>query len=388
MPSDPGAVTLLVGTTKGLFLVTGGADRTHWHVSGPHCDGWTINHATGDAHTGRIWAVGGNEWHGAGVWRSTDGGASFASQKLADGEMDAWIRNDPDAAALFGVEPQPPAPFTGQVDALWSVARAGDTLYAGAKPATLFESRDDGQTWSEVTGLSNHESRDSWNPGAAGMTLHTIVPDPADPARLWIAISAAGVFATEDGGSTWTRRNRLSNAERCASHPPHPAAPSDGQTGHCVHNMVRTGDGTTLYQQNHHGTYRSRDDGRSWDDITDGLPSTFGFPIAVHPGKPHTIWTLPLNGDSAGRYPPDARAAVWRSRDGGDSWEACRRGLPQEACFFTVLRQSMSVDAHQAAGLYFGTNTGSIFATLDEGDSFMEIARHLPTVLCVEAITA
>ena len=205
--------------------------------------------------------------------------------------------------------------------------------------------------------------------------------------KIWIAISAAGVFATEDGGASWERRNRISNAEAACDHP-HPAAPRDGQTGFCVHNMVRAdARGDLLYQQNHHGVWRSRDGGRSWDDITEGLPSTFGFPIAVHPGKPDTIWTLPLNGDAIGRYPPDAKAAVWRSRDGGDSWEPCRAGLPQEACFFTVLRQAMATDKAAQPGIYFGTNSGSVFASFDEGDSWQEIARHLPTVLCVETVT-
>ncbi|MDU8912885.1 hypothetical protein [Aestuariicoccus sp. MJ-SS9] len=171
-----------------------------------------------------------------------------------------------------------------------------------------------------LEGLTDHPSAKDWNPGAAGLTLHTIVPCPDDPQKLWVGISAAGVFATEDGGASWQRRNRLSNAGACADHP-HPAAPRDGETGHCVHNMVRAaGEADLLYQQNHHGVWRSADGGRSWDDITPGLPSTFGFPMAVHPGKPQTIWTLPLNGDSAGRYPPGAAAAVWRSRDGGATW--------------------------------------------------------------------
>ena len=378
-------VSLLVGTTKGLFLVTS-EDRSDWSVDGPHCDLWPINHAIGDAGTGTIWAGGGSEWEGTGVWRSDDRGASWTLSKLAHGQSEAFFADNDDVAKLFDWKPSPPAPFTGEISALWSLGRVGDRLYAGSKPATLFSSEDGGETWEKVSSLSDHPSAAEWQPGAAGLLLHTIVADPGNPEKFWIAISAAGVYATEDGGATWDRRNRLSNAEACGHHN-HPAAPRDGQTGHCVHNMVRAdGTGDLLYQQNHHGVYRSRDGGRSWDDITEGLPSTFGFPVHVHPRDGETIWTLPLNGDATGRYPPDAAAAVWKSTDGGESWEAKRDGLPQVACYFTVLRQAMSGDSANPAGIYFGTNSGSIFASTDEGESWDEIARHLPTVLCVEAV--
>ncbi|HPE26989.1 WD40/YVTN/BNR-like repeat-containing protein [Albidovulum sp.] len=380
-----GNITLLVGTTKGLFLVEGGNGRTGWSVSGPHCNGWPINHAVGDADTGTIWAGGGGDWHGAGVWRSEDGGQSWELSKLTAGQMDDWAANDADFAAMIGWEARP-LPFGKEFAQVWSLGRAHGRLYAGTKPASLLESLDDGRTWQRVQGLSDHPSAGSWQPGAAGLVLHTIVADPADPKKLWIGISAAGVFATEDGGATWERRNRLSNAESCAHHD-HPAAPRDGETGHCVHNMMRA-PGTTdvLYQQNHHGVWRSADGGRSWEEITAGLPSTFGFPIRVHPRDPDTIWTLPLNGDMAGRFPPDAACAVWRSRDGGQSWQAMRDGLPQKGCYFTVLRQAMAGDARDPAGVYFGTNSGSVFGTFDEGDTWHEIARHLPTILAVEAL--
>ena len=377
-------ISLLVGTTKGLFIVSS-KDRESWSVDGPHCDLWPINHACGDAESGAIWAAGGGDWNGAGVWRSDDGGANWTVAPLAHGQSEEMFANDPETAAMFGWEPSPPAPFTGEISAIWSIARIGGRLFAGSKPASLFVSDDDGDTWEKVNALTDHPSRESWNSGAAGMVLHTIVPDPSNAQKMWVAISAAGVFATEDGGASWERRNRLSNAEDCGHHH-HPAAPRDGETGHCVHNMMRApGDSDLMYQQNHHGVWKSTDGGRSWDDITEGLPSTFGFPIRVHPKDPKTIWTIPLNGDGAGRYPPDASAAVWKSSDGGESWSAKRDGLPQEACFFTVLRQAMSGDAHDPAGLYFGTNTGSVFASADEGESWREVARHLPTILCVEA---
>ena len=378
-------LTILVGTTKGAFLISGGDERNGWAVEGPFCDGWPINHIVGDPATGTIWAGGGSDWHGAGVWRSADGGKSWEVTRLSSGQMDEWAANDPDFAQMIGWKEEP-LPYSGAISQIWSLGLSNGTLYAGTKPASLLASTDGGESWDKIDALTNHPSAESWNPGAAGLVLHTIVPDPSDPKKLWVAISAAGVFATEDGGKTWERRNRLSNAESC-SHHDHPAAPRDGETGHCVHNMMRApGSEDLLYQQNHHGVWRSSDGGRSWDDITEGLPSTFGFPIRVHPRNPDRIWTIPLNGDSAGRFPPDAAAAVWRSSDGGRNWKDMREGLPQTGCFFTVLRQAMAGDERDPAGVYFGTNSGSVFASLDEGESWQEIARHMPTILGVEVL--
>ena len=277
-------------------------------------------------------------------------------------------------------------PFGDDYSQIRSLAHAHDTLYAGTKPAGLLVSRDSGKTWSRLDGLNDHPSAESWNPGAAGLVLHTIVADPPNADKLWIGISAAGVFAIEDGGKSWDRRNRLSDAEAC-NHHDHPAAPGGGEVGHCVHNMtLALGSTDLLYRQNHHGVWRSTDGGRSWDDIAAGLPSTFGFPICVHPREPDTIWTVPLNGDSIGRYPPEAAAAVWRSTDGGRNWRDKRTGLPQKNCFFTVLRQAMARNERDPVGIYFGTNSGSVFAGINEGVNREEIARRLPTILSVEAL--
>lgn len=381
-------VTVLVGTTKGAFLLTGAEGRDDWQVSGRHCDGWPINHVIADPASGTIWAGGGGEWPGAGVWRSTDGGATWALSLLANGSLDDMLRADPEVAAYLGHGPAPDAPFKGEVQAIWSLALTGGTIYAGGKPGKLYRSTDGGRVWTDVPGINAHPDRQGWQPGGAGLVLHSIVTDPDDPAKLWVGISAAGVFATEDGGQTWEPRNRLSNAGHAHVHIGSDATHAPHETGLCVHNIVRApGRSDLMYQQNHHGVFRSADGGRSWDAISDGLPSTFGFPVAVDPADPATLWVLPLNGDTQGRFPPGASAVVWRSRDGGASWVACRDGLPQKDCFFTVLRQAMAVDRVTPTGIYFGTNSGSVFASRDGGDHWAEIARHLPTILSVETLT-
>ncbi|MCE0505325.1 exo-alpha-sialidase [Roseivivax sp. GX 12232] len=380
------AFHLLVGTTKGAFILTS-EDRAAWSVSGPHCDGWPINHMAGDAEGGTLWAGGGNDFHGAGVFRSEDGGATWTLTKLSRGEIDTWLANDPEMRAFFGQAPAEDAPFGDSLDAIWSLHYSQGTLYAGAKPATLAKSTDGGTSWTALEALTEHPTAKDWAPGAAGLTLHTILSDPRAPEKLWVGISAAGVFASEDGGASWDRRVRRANTPAATSG--HPAAGSPEEIGLCVHNMVRapSAAGDVIWQQNHHGTFRSADGGRSWEEAGAGLPSTFGFPIAVHPADPETAWVLPLNGDMEGRFPPGASAKVWKTSDGGASWSPRQVGLPERDCFFTVLRQAMATDREADPGVYFGTNSGSVFGSRDGGESWEEIARHLPTVLCVEAFS-
>jgi len=351
-------VLLLIGTKKGVFLVQSDAARAEWAISGPFCETWPINHAVADPQTRTIYAGGGNEWFGPAVWKSTDLGAtwSHSSQGLAYDEGETPIKT------------------------VWSLAAAGQRLYVGVEPAGLFASDDAGQSFRHITGLRAHPTRPQWEPGGAGLILHSIVAHP-DPAKLWVGISSAGVFHTEDGGATWQPRNR---GTRCDFNPEDQKYPEFGQCVHCLV-MPRTDPGT-LYQQNHCGMYRSCDDGQSWQSIESGLPSSFGFPAATHPRDPNTLFLLPLNGDTAGRYMPDAKAAVWRTRDGGATWTDLRAGLPQQHAYFGVLRQAMATDICDPAGIYFGTNTGLLFASPNEGENFQCIANFLPPIFSVETM--
>ncbi len=352
------AVDLLVGTTKGLFILAGDAARSGWQVTGPFCDGWPINHAVGDRASGTIWAGGGSGWHGPGVWRR---------------EAGAWTMSK--------------GPFEG-AEQVWSLGRDGARLLAGTKPASLWQSDDGGMVWSKLEGLTDQPGSEAWMPGAAGLVLHSILC--GGQGRLWVGISAAGAFASSDGGTSWQRQGRRSNRPGPAGNLPrhwdNEEIRAEDEIFACVHNMAFGAAEGLIYMQNHQGVYRSRDGGALWEEITEGLPSTFGFPVAAHPRDPGTLWVFPLNGDSQGRFPVGAKALVWKSVDGGESWTGHGAGLPERDCFFTVLRQAMAVDRGTPAGVYFGTNTGSVFASGDEGESWTEVARHLPTVLTVEVM--
>jgi len=355
----PEKVIVLVGTKKGAFILESDASRRSWAMRGPYCETWPMNHVVGDPASGAIYGAGGNEWFGPAVWKSTDLGAS-------------WSHSSAGLAYEAGEAP---------VKSAWSLAVRGGTVYAGVEPAGLFRSDDGGVAWSHVAGLREHPSRPHWQPGGGGLILHSLVPHPDDPQRIWVGISAGGVFHTADGGASWEPRNRGTRADFL---PEGQNYPEHGQCVHCV--VLAPGGGELLYQQNHCGMYRSADGGRHWESIEAGLPSSFGFPAAAHPRDPATLFLLPLNGDSLGRFMPDGKAAVWRTRDGGDSWTALRTGLPQEHAYFGVLRQAMATDRLEPAGVYFGTGSGALYASADEGENWTCLAQHLPTILSVETM--
>lgn len=355
----PHPVRLLAGTRKGLFILDG--NDGDWTISGPFCEAWPINHAICDPASGAIHAAGGNEWFGPAVWTSRDGG-------------ETWSHSSAGLAHPEGEEP---------VKSAWSLAAGDGVLYAGVQPAGLFRSTDGGESWTPLDALRTHPSRERWMPGGAGLILHHILVDPSDARRLWVGISAAGVFASEDGGESWEPRNRGTRSDFMPEDQRYP------EVGQCVHSLVMAAGGNgRLYQQNHCGMYRSDDRGRSWDSIEKGLPSTFGFPAAAHPRCADTLYLFPLNGDSAGRFAPEGRVAVWRTRDAGASWTDLRDGLPQKDAFLTVLRQGMAADTHDPAGIYFGTTSGEIYASRDEGDSWQRIAEHLPLISSLEVARA
>ncbi|OYX75919.1 MAG: glycoside hydrolase [Rhizobiales bacterium 32-66-11] len=352
-------VLVLVGTKKGAFIAESDSARANWAVRGPFCETWPLNHVIGDPRSGTIHAAGGNEWFGPAVWKSTDLGES-------------WTHSSEGLAYDAGAPP---------VKTAWSLAHGNDALYVGVEPAGLFRSTDGGESFTHLPGLQAHPSRPDWHPGGAGLILHSLVLNPQDNSQIWVGISAAGVFHSADGGETWEPRNRGTRADYM------PEGQNYPEFGQCVHCLVMAPNRPDrLYQQNHCGMYRSDDGGRSWSSIEAGLPSSFGFPAAVHPRDDEMLYLIPLNGDTAGRFMPDAQAAVWRTADGGGSWEKRTDGLPQTGAYFNVLRQAMATDALEPAGVYFGTNSGALYASADEGGRWTCIAAHLPLITSVETL--
>ena len=367
------SVRVLVGTRKGAFVLTSDGKRKQWDISGPHFGGWEIYHLKGSpADPNRLYASQSSGWFGQLIQRSNDGGKTWepvGNKLVYDGVTGTHLWYDGTSrpwefARVWHLEPSPTDP---------------DTVYAGVEDAALFRSTDGGQTWQELPGLRNHPSGSSWQPGAGGMCLHTIVLDPSHPERIFIAISAAGVFRSDDAGKAWRPINRGLRSEQI----PNPTA----EVGHCVHRIAmhpsRPG---VLFMQKHWDVMRSDDAGESWKEISGNLPTDFGFPIEVHAHEPDTIYVVPIKSDSE-HYLPEGKLRVYRSRTGGNEWEPLTKGLPQSDCYVNVLRDAMAVDSLDSCGVYFGTTGGQVYASTDAGDTWTPIVRDLPGVLSVEVQT-
>jgi photosystem II stability/assembly factor-like uncharacterized protein len=365
-------VRVLVGTRKGAFVLTADGKRARWDVSGPHFGGWEIYHLKGSpADPDRLYASQSSSWFGQVIQRSRDGGKTWEAvdNRLAyDGPTGThqWYDGTPhpwEFARVWHLEPSLTDP---------------DTVYAGVEDAALFRSTDAGQSWQELPGLRTHGSAASWQPGAGGMCLHTILLDPSHPGRLHVAISAAGAFRSDDAGKTWRPANRGLRSEGI----PDPAA----EVGHCVHRIARHPSRPgVLFMQNHGGVLRTGDAGEQWHDIRGNLPSDFGFPIDVHAHEPDTVYVIPM--DANVRVPQGGSLRVYRSRSGGGEWEALGSGLPQDNCYVNVLRDAMAVDCLDPCGVYFGTSGGQVYASSNGGDTWGPIVRDLPSVFSVEVQT-
>lgn len=348
---------LLVGTRKGCFMLTSDADRRDWEISGPFCEGWPIYHAVHDPDSGAIYAAAASEWHGAAVWRSNDLGESWEVSSEGLAYADDGLK----LSKISGLTVMP------------------GRLLAGAEPAGVFESRDGGVTWSLLSTLDGQPGRGDWNdpanqpPGHLG--LPAILPDPDEASHFWAVVQGVGIFETADDGASWTPRNRGLRADWPREH---------DEIGFCVHKLVMSpADHQRFYQQNHCGMHRSDDGGHSWSEITEGLPSDFGFAAAAHPHDRDTFYVIPLD-PGHGRAMPEGHASVWRTRDAGSTWQRLDRGLPQHDAHLGVLREGLAIDGLDVPGLYFGTSTGQVFASNDEGDSWSEIASYLPGISSVE----
>ena len=373
MTDKSSGVRVLVGTRKGAFILTSDAKRERWDVSGPHFAGWEIHHVKGSpADPNRLYAAQSSGWFGQLIQRSNDGGKTWEpvdNKFVYDGV--------PGTHQSINGTPQP-----WEFKRVWHLEPSltdPDTVYAGVEDAALFRTTDGGQSWRELSGLRKHGSGPRWQPGAGGMCLHTILLDPCVPGRMFIAISAAGVFRSDDGGETWRPINRGLKSEYI----PDPNA----DVGHCVHRIAQHRlRPDVLFMQKHWDVMRSDDAGESWHEVSGNLPSDFGFVIEVHAHEPETIYVVPIKSDSE-HFPPDGKLRVYRSRTGGNEWEALTNGLPQSDCYVNVLRDAMAVDSLDSCGVYFGTTGGQVYASADSGDTWTSIVRDLPAVLSVEVQT-
>ncbi len=383
-------VRVLVGTKKGAFILTADGKRQNWEVSGPHFAGWEMYHLKGSpVDPNRIYASQSSGWFGQIIQRSDDGGKT-------------WETPGSSPADLVGPEGMPKAEsnkfvYDGEVGTHkwydgtqhpWEFKRVWhlepsltdrDTVFAGAEDAALFKTTDGGKNWKELSGL-RHTKGQLWQPGAGGMCLHTILLDPKNPERIYIAISAAGAFRTDDGGKTWKPINRGLKSQYELPDP-------DAEVGHCVHRIaMHPARPETLFMQKHWDVMRSDNAGDEWREVSGNLPSDFGFPIDVHAHEPETIYVVPIKSDSE-HFPPEGKLRVYRSRTGGNEWEALSKGLPQNDCYVNVLRDAMAVDSLEPCGIYFGTTGGQVYASANSGDTWNPIVRDLPAVLSVEVQT-
>jgi hypothetical protein len=387
-------IRLLVGTRKGAFVLTSDGKRKNWKVEGPHFAGWEIYHMKGSpVDPNRLYASQTSAWFGQIIQRSGDGGKTWDTPGGGPGVTPQGMQTGESNKFVYDTSSGTGKPLTTHqwydgTQHPWEFKRVWhlepslddpDTVYAGVEDAALFRTTDGGKSWHELAGLRGSDTGPKWQPGAGGMCLHTILLDPKDRQRIFIAISAAGAFRTDDGGKTWKPINHGLHSQYI----PDPNA----EVGHCVHRIaLHPSRPKALFMQKHWDVMRSDDAGDSWREISGNLPSDFGFPIDVHAHEPETIYVVPIKSDSE-HFPPDGKLRVYRSRAGGNEWEELTKGLPQRDCYVNVLRDAMSVDSLDPCGIYFGTTGGQVYASANSGDTWNPIVRDLPAVLSVEVQT-
>jgi BNR/Asp-box repeat len=389
-------VRVLVGTRKGAFILTSDGKRDDWKVSGPHFGGWEIYHLKGStADPNRIYASQSSGWFGQVIQRSDDGGKTWFQPGTPPGETTGpgGMPKGESNKFLYDVSPETGKPLTTHMwydgtQHPWEFKRVWhlepslsdpDTVYAGVEDAALFKSTDGGVSWHELSGLRGHGTGPKWQPGAGGMCLHTVILDPKNPDRIYIAISAAGAFRTDDGGKTWTPINRGLVSQFI----PDPNA----EVGHCVHHVaLHPSKPDVLFMQKHWDVMRSDNAGTQWHEVSGNLPTDFGFVIDVHAHEPETVYVVPITSDGL-HYVPEGKLRVYRSRSGGNEWEPLSKGLPQQDCYVNILRDAMAVDTLDSCGIYFGTSGGQVYVSPNAGDSWSPIVQNLPAVLSVEVQT-